>query len=347
MPPRRPAAPLPDPLPRLRGRGALLGLVVGDALGVSLKNRRLPAPPFPQLAEGPYLEVKGGGPFELRRGQPGEAGQLACVLGQGLRELGCYDADDAVRRYLAWQGQAMGASEHTREVMTELLESGLPRATAGRRVWLRGFRRAAGNGSLARTAPLGVFLHQNAQARVRASLTDSALTHFDPCCQLACATLNAAIAHALTAGAKLKPEDLVTAALSGLTLASATLGRSAADFVREVSDATAFLKEDLEAAQRDDPLLYGPDLHLHLKSDHVRVAFRLAWWELLHAPSFDAGLVDVVNRGGDADANGAVAGALLGALHGEDSIPSGWREAVLEAPRSPRHPGHLLLLAPG
>ena len=354
MPPRRPAAPAPVPYPRLRGRGALLGLAIGDALGGPLKTRRLQAPSFPQLADGPYREMRTGGPFELRRGQVGENGQMASCLGAGLREQKAYDPDDMLRRYLTWQGHAAGMSEYTREVMTEILESGLPRATAARRVWLRGFRRSAPNGSLARTAPLGVFFHKDTQARVQASLADSALTHFDPCCQLACAALNGSIAHALTAGEKLKKEDLFTAAVSGLSIASATLGRSAADYVQEVSAATAALKDDLAAAQQDDPKLYGPDLHLHTKPDQVRLAFRLAYWELVHAPSFEAGLVDVVNRGGDADANGAVTGALLGAFHGEEAIPSEWRQEVLEA-LGPwgvgplwtlYHPRHLLMLAP-
>ncbi|PTL85236.1 ADP-ribosylglycohydrolase family protein [Vitiosangium sp. GDMCC 1.1324] len=353
MPPRRPVPPTPELTPHLRGRGALLGLSVGDALGVPLKARPLVAPPFPQLADGPHRKLKGGGPFELRRGQVGESGQMASCLGVGLRELGTYDADDMLRRYLAWQGHAVGMSEHTQEVLTEMLESGLPKATAGRRVWMRGQRRAAGNGSLARTAPIGVFFHEDPQAQVQASLADSALTHFDPRCQLACATLNSTIAHALNGGDSLRKEDLLTAAMSGLTVASATLGRSAADFVQEVSAAAVFLKEDLAAARQDDPMLYWPDLHMHRKQDHVRVAFRLAFWELLHAPTFEAGLVDVINRGGDADVNGAVTGALLGAFHGEDAIPSEWRQGVLDSPGpsagllwSRYHPRHLLLLAP-
>jgi ADP-ribosylglycohydrolase len=41
--------------------------------------------------------------------------------------------------------------------------------------------------------------------------------------------------------------------------------------------------------------------------------------------------VDVVNRGGDADTNAAVTGALLGAFHGEGGIPLPWRKAVLDA----------------
>ena len=36
-----------------------------------------------------------------------------------------------------------------------------------------------------------------------------------------------------------------------------------------------------------------------------------------------------VSRGGDTDTNGAIAGALLGAIHGRDAVPLQWRNAVL------------------
>ena len=39
-------------------------------------------------------------------------------------------------------------------------------------------------------------------------------------------------------------------------------------------------------------------------------------------------LVDVVNRGGDADTTGAIAGMLAGALYGPDDIPEAWKKAL-------------------
>lgn len=39
-------------------------------------------------------------------------------------------------------------------------------------------------------------------------------------------------------------------------------------------------------------------------------------------------LVDVVNRGGDADTTGAIAGMLAGALYGPDDIPDAWKKAL-------------------
>lgn len=55
---------------------------------------------------------------------------------------------------------------------------------------------------------------------------------------------------------------------------------------------------------------------------------RLALLCMLDAPGFRPGLEGVVRLGGDADTNGAVAGALLGARFGVGGIPSEWLRDV-------------------
>ncbi|MBU1235512.1 MAG: ADP-ribosyl-[dinitrogen reductase] hydrolase [Gammaproteobacteria bacterium] len=49
---------------------------------------------------------------------------------------------------------------------------------------------------------------------------------------------------------------------------------------------------------------------------------------LLDTDSFEDCLVDVVNRGGDADTTGAIAGMLAGALYGRDALPARWLKAL-------------------
>lgn len=44
--------------------------------------------------------------------------------------------------------------------------------------------------------------------------------------------------------------------------------------------------------------------------------------------SFESCLIEVVNRGEDADTTGALAGMLAGALHGADAIPAAWLKAL-------------------
>jgi ADP-ribosylglycohydrolase len=48
----------------------------------------------------------------------------------------------------------------------------------------------------------------------------------------------------------------------------------------------------------------------------------------LAAPGFEEGVVLAVNQGGDSDSTGALAGHLLGTLHGAGSIPQRWLESL-------------------
>jgi ADP-ribosylglycohydrolase len=51
-------------------------------------------------------------------------------------------------------------------------------------------------------------------------------------------------------------------------------------------------------------------------------------WALWHPTDFVDGLVAIVNEGGDADTNGAPAGAVLGARFGYNGIPVGYTEGL-------------------
>ncbi|MGE5471303.1 MAG: ADP-ribosyl-[dinitrogen reductase] hydrolase [Bacteroidota bacterium] len=54
---------------------------------------------------------------------------------------------------------------------------------------------------------------------------------------------------------------------------------------------------------------------------------------LFGTETFEDCLVDVVNRGGDADTTGAIAGMLAGARYGYDAIPRRWLKALDETTR--------------
>ena len=53
-----------------------------------------------------------------------------------------------------------------------------------------------------------------------------------------------------------------------------------------------------------------------------------ALWCLFHANDFEEGLLRVVNEGGDADTNAAVACAMLGAKFGYTSIPQKYTDGL-------------------
>lgn len=314
-----------------RARGALLGLAVGDALGTTLEFKIVHAPPFPTVAEGPLREIIGGGPFRVEPGQVTDDTHMASCLAESLCELQRFDLRDVANRYVEWHEHAFDVGIQTRAALAAI-KDGVEPATAGRTVWEARDKNAAGNGSLMRTAPIGVFFSHDREGLRRASRGDSAITHFDPRCQEACVAFNAAIATAISANG---PADRVA------------MWRAARD---EISHPD--LIADLDAACSEDPRLYGPDVDLQVQQGFVRVAFRFAFWALRHSNSFERSLINVVNRGSDADTNGAIAGALLGAAYGEDAIPLRWRTSVLNALqdgepgpfRDRYHPRNLLAL---
>lgn len=318
-------------LPKDPALGSLLGLAVGDALGTTHEFKLLAAPPFPQLAAGPLSTIVGEGPFRCSPGEVTDDTQLAITLARSLAEHRRLEPQDLGRRYVAWSGRAFDIGTVTRASLG-LIARGTPAEEAGLAQWVASGQTASGNGSLMRTAPIGVFYAEDERARREASLAESAITHADPRCQLACAAFNAAIARAVQARATADLTEAMTAAAEReLPQAADRLKEKLPGHAVRVEQALEDLRVDLAMARAGDPRLYTedpPGLHLHGQMGFVRVAFRLAFWELRHAPTFQAALVDVVNRGGDADTNGAITGALLGARHGLDAIPAAWRTAV-------------------
>jgi ADP-ribosyl-[dinitrogen reductase] hydrolase len=202
-----------------------------------------------------------------------------------------------------------------------------------------------------RTAPIGLFFAGQPDDLIDAAIAESAVTHFDPRCRLACAGYDAALAAAAYDHADRR--TVAAAAVGAIDEAARRLVAREPGDAERTRAACLALRDDLRAADADDPDVYGDALHLHRHAGFVRVAFRLAFWHLLHTDSLEAALVDVANRGGDADTNCAIVGALLGAVVGEQGIPAAWREVVMSAladrPDDPLatnyHPRALLALA--
>lgn len=162
-----------------RARGALLGLAIGDALGTSNEFKRTDAPPFPTKATGPQRELIGGGPFSVQPGQVTDDTHMAICLASSLATHGgVLDVDDVAMQYVEWSRHAFDIGAQTSAAL-RAVASGTSARDAGREVWLARGRSAAGNGSLMRTAPIAVLATTPAERR-RASLDDSAITHFDP-----------------------------------------------------------------------------------------------------------------------------------------------------------------------
>lgn len=159
---------------------------------------------------------------------------------------------------------------------------------------------SASNGSLGRVSPIGIWAVGDPERAARAAREDSALTHPDPACLEACAGFAAAIAVGVGGGTR---ADMLAAALAHCG------GPARAAIVR--------------ASKGERPGEYENPM------GRVLIALQNAFYQLHYANSFEHALIDTLGAGGDTDTNGAVAGALLGALHGRTAIPSRWLLPVL------------------
>jgi len=285
--------------------GVLPGLAVGDALGAPLEFlscgevlRRYPAP---------LRDIVGCGTLGWSTGDPTDDTQLALLLAESLARAGSLDMEDLCARLVAWLASGPRDVGNLTRASLENLRAGDPPDQSGVLAWEDSGRRAAGNGSAMYCAPLAMLHPKPSDPPAEDAARVSRITHADPRCVGSCVAVTTAIA-----GLVRGDEDALPAA----AMAAAPW----CDEVRAVAE---------RALARPPSALCvdGPD------SGFVLVTLELAFSAAAHAEDFEEALVEVVNKGGDADTNGAVAGALLGAKLGRKAIPQRWLDAAKAVPR--------------
>jgi ADP-ribosylglycohydrolase len=172
------------------------------------------------------------------------------------------------------------------------------------------------NGALMRVAPLGVFGAKKDLRKVMVwAMEDALVTHPNPVCLHVNALYVSMIAQAII-GNDVTPDKIYA------NLVATAVDMGAHPIILEAIDRAG-------AAPPEDYM------------DHmgwVITAFQNAIYQLLHAPSLTEGIVDTVNRGGDTDTNGAIAGALLGSVYGMESVPQDWISGVTQCLPSEDNP---------
>ncbi|MBK9219949.1 MAG: ADP-ribosyl-[dinitrogen reductase] hydrolase [Uliginosibacterium sp.] len=147
----------------------------------------------------------------------------------------------------------------------------------------------AGNGATMRCAPIALaLLGAPADTVARATLAQARVTHHNP----------------LTDAATLTVVNMIQAGLSGA---------------------------GIRAIMAQAHLLVGafPQFRFRTRpvenpSGYIVDTMRVVLQAIDLCDSYETALIDVVNRGGDADTTGAIAGTIMGALHGEQALPTRW-----------------------
>lgn len=319
-----------------RARGVLLATAAGDALGAGYEFG-------PPLADDTPVVMAGGGSLDWAPGEWTDDTSMAIAIaevaaaGADLRTTSAQDA--IVARWADWAETARDVGIQTREVLaaakstvarstgaggtgaSSTAADGIAAAAVAASAELhRSTGRTAGNGSLMRTAPVALaYLGDAAEGALTEAATQvSALTHYDPEAGEACVLWCHLIRHAVRTGdldpaqgLRHLPGDRASAWAARLASAGRARPRdfTANGWVVEALQAAwcAIMTTPVPAADPAvDPSRTGPS-----RPDHLRLALESA-----------------VRGGRDADTVAAIAGGLLGGIHGVSAVPAAWYSAL-------------------
>jgi ADP-ribosyl-[dinitrogen reductase] hydrolase len=291
-----------------RAQGCLLGQLAGDNLGstVEFAGPAKIALQYGGTAGTP--DLWDGGYWGLLAGQPTDDSELALVLARSIVKHGGYRRHTAARAYAYWfESQPFDVGLTTHQAFSAAAaaerDGGNPSEAA---LQAASGSRSQANGALMRVSPLAIYGHGLPLEQVAdAARQDAALSHSHPVCRDANAVYCVAIALALRD--KLDAPATYQAAL---------------DWAQS-QGLHADVLESLQAARQAPPADYLTQM------GWVRIALQNAFYQLLHADSAAKGIRDTVLRGGDTDTNAAIAGALLGAVHGGNQFPPQWVDRLL------------------
>ena len=282
---------MPTPSLAARGRGALLGLAAGNVLGVPTE--------FLHTADSIRERFPGGVTDVVRQDTPDSPydDDLALALIQAEELLAPeINLEALVTRWVEWKrNDGRGIGIWTSTALDHIATHGSPPATTGGK---------AGNGSLARCAPVALATARNPRNLVSGTYHLAFLLHPDPRCAWGAVAVNVALARFLHGYRDFIP-DVIEALRNN-------------DVPPELLEAVR--RVPLE--KKEDLPIVGP------QAGYVVHCMEIALWFAYHEPKLERGLIWLAGAGGDTDTNAAVAGALMGARDGEQAIPARWLEAV-------------------
>ena len=291
-----------DPQLVSRARGALLGLVAGNQLGV------------PTERLGTAAAIRKAFPNGIRDLAPppknspyDDDAAMTLLLGESLLASNGFDAADVARRWVKWMkvdGRGIGMT--TKRALT-LIDRGKEPFEAGRLAYQENPSRSAGNGSVMRCLPVALRYHDEIERLIRVSSQQAAITHADERCTWAAAAVNLAARELLYGNIYFIDEVL-----------------------HRIGDrAPRPLREAIHRVPREGE----GDLPITVEGEagYVVHCVEIAFWFVTHDRTLEEALIFLAQAGGDTDTNAAVAGALLGARYGEAGLPPQWVEQITGA----------------
>lgn len=298
--------------------GCLLGLAVGDALGLPREklSRRRGARLFPD-ADQRHRFICGRGVFS-------DDTELACLTGQALLRSGgdpkTFQRDLA--RRLRWWAAALpaGAGKATLLACFKLW-LGVPSDRSG--------VLSAGNGPAIRAPLLGVCLGDEPETLAKFLRNSTRLTHIDPKAEYGAF----AVAWAAHTASTCSPETVIEPRRFIEELRQVTKGDKHSGRLLERLDAVVL---SLELGQTTEEFAETMDWDRGVGGYVIEtVPAALHAW-LKHPLDYRAAVGSAIRCGGDTDTVAAITGALVGARVGKAGIPPDWLAGIIDRPRTIR-----------
>ncbi|KWI56747.1 hypothetical protein WT72_14360 [Burkholderia pseudomultivorans] len=292
---------LPNRTTRLRG--GLLGLLIGDALGVPYEFHdaaSIPPPALIDMTPPPGFSRAHAG---VRPGTWSDDGAQALALLDALLRDRALNLDTFARNLLDWfhrgaftpDGRVFDVGLQTRRAFDALAAGAAPSAAGP------DGERDNGNGALMRCFPV-VMIAASRDDAIRVARKQNLVTHGHVRSQLCCAL------YALTAMGMLE-------------------GQSAPDAVRAAEDELLARYEGTADILELKIVLDGR-FDAPQGSGYVVDSFWSAIHCLLSTGSYEDCVKRAVALGNDTDTTAAIAGSLAGVLYGESALPARWITAL-------------------
>lgn len=287
----------------------LLGLAVGDALGVPVefKSRAY-------LKENPVTEMFGFGTHYQPAGTWSDDSSLTFCLAESLTKS--YDLNDIAKNFVKWygadlwtpHGKVFDIGIATRHAIENIAKGHQPDLCGG-------FSESDnGNGSLMRILPLVFYLQKQSDIEVIYQKVKevSSITHAHFRSIFACFIY---VVYCLEI---LKDKDKFEAYKDMQNVLSKFLENKSFNPV-EIQLFDRILKNDISQY---------PGVNIH-SSGYVLDSLQASLWCFLNSDSYKETVLKAVNLGEDTDTTGAIAGGLAGIYFGLKSIPQKWIENLV------------------
>ncbi|MGV1045485.1 ADP-ribosylglycohydrolase family protein [Limnohabitans sp.] len=296
-----------------RALGAVLGALVGDALGGVLEF--LDHKPSAKEVE-QALDMPGGGVFELAPGQFTDDGEMTIALLNALLVRRKYDVNLAAKSYIEWaNSKPFDIGTATQNALLEADPSECTGESVAKAANdFNSFSQA--NGCLMRVSPLAVTgstYNYRSPHIWKPFQLDARLTHPHENCVAATAIYGSTISELIINGN------------------NAFVGVSDQN---EFLDQIPFKRSDCEPNEWLADVSRGELPYTREKIGWVKIGFSLAFHHLLNGSTFTAAMRQTLLLGGDTDTNACIVGAMVGARQGASGIPQEWRDAVLRCDTS-------------